>query len=190
MKKKLFFLMISFFFLLSYSITYRNCTHSGGTITDCVEVVWDPKKALIPCSLLPKNYSYCTAIGLDKFKKFFPEEDIVLPTDGCDGDFSNINKFGVGVCQPAEGIECIGERYWIANDVRCFKDGTNSYITLLSCSVFFGIFGADRFILGDPLLGTIKLCSLGGVLIWYFIDIIFVALGKLSPMSGTFKVSY
>lgn len=181
--------MLQVFFALSSSaITYRKCTHDGLNITDCEEVEWDTSKALIPCSLLPNEYRFCTTAGLDKFQIYFPNQ--TLPSDGCENDYMNINRFGTGVCKPAEGIQCRGERYWIVNDARCFKDGTDSYITVLATSIFFGVFGVDRFILSQPLLGVIKLSTLGGCFIWYIVDVILIALGKLEPLSGMFKNSY
>lgn len=38
-------------------------------------------------------------------------------------------------------------------------------------SLFFGILGVDRFLLGNILLGILKLITVGGFGIWYLIDL-------------------
>lgn len=37
-------------------------------------------------------------------------------------------------------------------------------------SILGGMLGIDRFIIGDPILGTLKLCTVGGMGIWYVAD--------------------
>jgi TM2 domain-containing membrane protein YozV len=40
----------------------------------------------------------------------------------------------------------------------------------LILSVYFGWLGVDRFYVGDIALGILKLITLGGFFIWYFVD--------------------
>ena len=177
------------FLILSIStIEYRKCNRINGIITNCSNEIWDETKALIPCSLLPRDYRICTTKGLLKFQSEFP--NISLPKDGCSNQYDNINSFGFSICTPTYGIECLGERYWISKDQRCFSEGTESFITVLICSIFFGFLGVDRFYLGHYFLGTIKLCTLGGFGIWYIWDLILVAMGQLYPVGLRYKNSY
>ena len=51
-----------------------------------------------------------------------------------------------------------------------FKDP----ITVLIISLFGGVLGIDRFYLGHPVLGVIKLLTCGGFYIWAIIDLFLV----------------
>lgn len=54
---------------------------------------------------------------------------------------------------------------------------------------FLGIFGMDKFYLGYKQLGKIKAATLGGLLLWAYVDAVMILLGKTkaadgSPLSG------
>ena len=55
----------------------------------------------------------------------------------------------------------------------------------LVLSIFLGELGIDRFYLGYIGTGILKLITCGGFGIWWLIDLIMIATGKLKPKDGS-----
>jgi len=64
--------------------------------------------------------------------------------------------------------------------------GDRSWIAALIISLVIGGLGIDRFYLGYIGLGIVKLLTLGGLGIWYLIDVILIAIKKLEPKNGKY----
>ena len=88
-----------------------------------------------------------------------------------------------GICIVLDGVECAGPREWVQEHMPCLSTPARrvSYHGLLLVSMFGGIFGVDRLIVGDVGLGLAKLFTVGGYGIWWVTDMILVALGKVVP---------
>jgi TM2 domain-containing membrane protein YozV len=56
--------------------------------------------------------------------------------------------------------------------------------TALLLSIFLGELGFDRFYLGKAGTGILKLITAGGCGIWWLVDIILIATGKMTDKSG------
>jgi len=50
-----------------------------------------------------------------------------------------------------------------------------NWIVCLIMSVFFGMIGVDRFIMGKIGTGILKLITFGGLGIWWLVDVVLIA---------------
>ena len=64
-------------------------------------------------------------------------------------------------------------------------NGMKSKEVALILSIFLGELGIDRFYLGYIGTGILKLITCGGFGIWWLIDLIMIATGKLKPKDGS-----
>jgi len=59
-----------------------------------------------------------------------------------------------------------------------------SWVVALLLSIFLGGLGIDRFYLGRIGTGILKLITCGGLGIWWLIDLIMIATGKMKDSKG------
>uniref|UniRef100_H2Y889 TM2 domain-containing protein n=1 Tax=Ciona savignyi TaxID=51511 RepID=H2Y889_CIOSA len=93
-------------------------------------------------------------------------------------------------CKPLNRILCGGREFngstvGFLKDVPCRYTNGYSYMVALALSLFLGWLGIDRFYLGYPAIGLIKLCSFGLCGIGALVDFLLIATQVLLPSDGS-----
>jgi TM2 domain-containing membrane protein YozV len=57
-------------------------------------------------------------------------------------------------------------------------------LTLVLLCYFFGCFGVHRFYTGKYFTGTLMLLTVGGALVWMFVDLALIIMGKFTDKEG------
>ena len=73
-------------------------------------------------------------------------------------------------------------------DVSEIKGQRWEYV--LAFSFFFGFLGVDRFITGRWVLGLLKLFTIGGIGIWYLVDLILIGTENFKDGDGNYILRY
>jgi len=94
------------------------------------------------------------------------------------------NNSAAGHCSALNGVLCEGPRNWTSYFPCRYTNGYQFEVAL-SLSVFLGYLGIDRFYLGYPTIGLMKLFTFGGFIVGNWVDIILIASQVLKPADGS-----
>ncbi|CAF1071541.1 unnamed protein product [Rotaria magnacalcarata] len=164
--------------------TYRDeVIVSSKEIDDITDDNKYPYSPIVQCHFLPSDYYECESV------EDIPEND----TRSCQK--RNGRRFGgekyIEVehtsirCRIFDGIECKGNRSFLIDNIPCIKYSSHYFISTLLYSIFLGLFAVDRYSLGHIGIAVGKMITLGGLGLWWIIDIILLICGKLNPQDDS-----
>ncbi|ELU09740.1 hypothetical protein CAPTEDRAFT_178287 [Capitella teleta] len=181
---------MQFFAILSLSNEIEDNDVVHGYNETCGAVT-NPYSPLVNCSYLPEDFIRCVLPPIDHHGNSTAQEEL---GHGCvkwgAQKYQDVGTSRVW-CEVLDGIECCGERRFLSlKEFPCVKYSGHYFVTTLIYSVLLGFLGMDRFCLGHTGTAVGKLLTLGGVGIWWIVDIILLVMGELRPADDSNWMPY
>ena len=93
-------------------------------------------------------------------------------------------------CTALKSIQCHGNRTFVRDGFPCVRYNGHYFVTTLLFSLLLGFLGMDRFYLGHTGTAIGKLLTIGGIGLWWVVDIVLLVTGNLSPEDGSNFMPY
>jgi len=139
-----------------------------------------PLNPIVPCNFVPFEFIECDE-PVDH-KKNDTARDVM--GHGCSrwgGEtWDQVEKTKV-LCRVLEGIECWGPREFFKNGFPCIRYSGHYFVTTLLYSLLLGFLGVDRFCMGNMTMGVGKFLTIGGLGVWWLVDIVLLIQGSSLP---------
>lgn len=150
---------------------------------------FDPLSPLVKCSYLSMEFIDCEEPIDHKGNKTAKDETGYGCVKFGGQRYEDVEHTKVK-CKVLPGIDCYGDREFFRDGFPCIRYNGHYFTTTLIYSVLLGFLGMDRFCLGQTGTAVGKLLTLGGVGIWWVVDIILLVSGDLQPEDDSNWVPY
>ncbi|XP_076317300.1 TM2 domain-containing protein 2 amaretto isoform X2 [Tachypleus tridentatus] len=148
-----------------------------------------PHTPKVPCENLPLEFLNCDE-PLDLEGNMTAKEVLGYGCTKFGGQrFEDVEQTRVN-CTVLHGIECYGNKSFLKGGFPCVRYTGHYFTTTLLYSVLLGFLGMDRFCLGHTGTAVGKLLTLGGIGIWWIVDIVLLVTGNLMPEDGSNWMPY
>ncbi|XP_050296609.1 TM2 domain-containing protein CG11103 [Anthonomus grandis grandis] len=145
---------------------------------------FDPLGPLVRCSYLPWEFIDCDELIDHKGNETaFKELGYGCVKFG-GMYYEQVNKTKV-FCRALQEIECFGNRTFFREGIPCIRYSNHYFTTTLLYSILLGFLGMDRFCLGQTGTAVGKLLTVGGLGIWWLVDIVLLVTNNLVPEDGS-----
>eukprot|EP00731_Ephydatia_muelleri_P024746 Em0016g1017a len=136
---------------------------------------------MVLCCLLPEHFYTCDSPKLNVSAD--QNRDVGYCKQFGGVNYEDVTNTSV-YCTVVNGVDCYGNKTFIKYNVPCLRYNGYYFPTIVLYSLFFGILGVDRFCLGYTCLGVAKLLTLGGIGVWWVVDLILLIAGVVPPENG------
>lgn len=131
--------------------------------------------------MLPLEFLDCLELKDHKGNKTAFEESGQLGCIKFGGIYWHEAHRGKKECTVLGDIECYGQRTFKRDGFSCVKQSDHYFLTTLLYSILLGFLGMDRFSLNQTGVAVMKLLSLGGLGLWWVLDVFLLVTNNLGP---------